>query len=215
MRSGRWLLLCLLLSLSGCVEVNTYVGSRGKVTQEIIAYVPRLSAEGFKRIAQDYLGRQWSVRVEGAGEQRFIYARRTFPAIPEGKPMLGVSVKFQRRNRWFRATYELQVSYKPKELLQTPYESELIADRKATVRFYIPGRIVPELSNVPAKDTDFVELAIDPTKPLQVKITSIGIIWWRVVLLLVIIIGLLWLAAPYLPRIAERLQRRTVKVVQR
>lgn len=216
MAHRRWSVACLLLILSGCVEVNTYVGSRGKINQNLVINVPQRSADGMKQIVQSYLGREWTVQVEGRGEQRSVRAQRTFSAVPEGKPMPGVSMQFQRQEHWYglRAIYKVQVRYIPKELLQTPDEEKLVANRKVTVRFFMPGRILPE-SSVQPKDGNFVELSLDPTQPIEVNLTSVGIVWWKVGLLLLILIALLWFLAPYLPRILERLPRRTVRVVQR
>ncbi len=216
MAHRRWSFVFLLLMLTGCVEVNTYVGSRGKIKQHLVINAPQRSADGMKQIAQSYLGREWTVRVEGRGEQRLVRAQRTFSAVPEGKPMPGVSVQFQRQERWYglRAIYKVQVRYVPKELLQTPDEEKLVANRKVTVRFFMPGRILPQ-SSVAPKDGNFVEFSVDPTQPIELHITSVGIVWWKVGMLLLILMALLWFLAPYLPRILERLPRRTVRVVQR
>jgi hypothetical protein len=216
MRLGRWVALCLPLLLTGCVTVDVSVNSRGKVTQEITLIVPQRSADGMRNIFQRYLGQDWSVRIlEGKGEQRTIYARRAVKADPQAKLMPGLTVQFRRRNHWFRATYEATFRYDPTELLQTPEEKRLASNQQVTVRVRMPGRVLTEKSSVTSAEGNRVELTLDPLQPTEVRITALGILWWRIVLLLLILAFLLWLVAPYVPRLLQAFPRRTVRVVQR
>ncbi len=216
MRLGQWVALGLPIFLAGCITVDVSVNSRGKVTQEMTLIVPQRTAEGMKNIIQRYLGQDWSVRIwEGKGEQRTIYAWRAVWATPEAKLMPGLSVQFRRRNHWFRATYETTFRYEPTELLQTPQEKQLASDERVTVRVRMPGRILTDQSNVPSAEGNLVELTLDPLQSTEVRITAVGVLWWRVIGLLLLIGLLLWFLAPYVPRLLQAFPRRTVRVVQR
>ncbi len=212
-----WLIVfCLPLVLTGCVEVDVQVSSRGKVTQTFTATVSQRAAGVLKAAVQDYLGRDWRVTVERKGEKmNIIRAWKSYNLSPETKPMPGVVAEFRRRNGWFRATYELRVRYEPSELLQTKDEQAIASNRKVTVRIFMPGRILSDQSTVTSIDGNRAELTLDPLNRTEVHIVAIGIIWWRVGLLILVVAFLIWLVAPYLPRIAERFRRPTVKVVQR
>ncbi|MEZ8220097.1 hypothetical protein GG496_000264 [Candidatus Fervidibacteria bacterium JGI MDM2 JNZ-1-D12] len=212
-----WLIVfCLPLVLTGCVEVDVQVSSRGKVTQTFTATVSQRAAGVLKAAVQDYLGRDWRVTVERKGEKmNIIRAWKSYNLSPETKPMPGVVAEFRRRNGWFRATYELRVRYEPSELLQTKDEQAIASNRKVTVRIFMPGRILSDQSTVTSIDGNRAELTLDPLNRTEVHIVAIGIIWWRVGLLILVVAFLIWLVAPYLPRIAERFGRPTVKVVQR
>ncbi len=212
-----WLIVfCLPLVLTGCVEVDVQVSSRGKVTQTFTATVSQRAAGVLKAAVQDYLGRDWRVTVERKGEKmNIIRAWKSYNLSPETKPMPGVVTEFRRRNGWFRATYELRVRYEPSELLQTKDEQAIASNRKVTVRIFMPGRILSDQSTVTSIDGNRAELTLDPLNRTEVHIVAIGIIWWRVGLLILVVAFLIWLVAPYLPRIAERFRRPTVKVVQR
>jgi len=213
---GRWVVLCLPLLLAGCVTVDLSVNSRGVITQEISLIAPQRSAEGMRNIFQRYLGQGWTVRIlEGKGEQRTVYAWRTVRANPEAKLMPGLIVQFRRHNHWFRATYEVTLRYDPTELLQTPEEKQVASHRQVTVRVRMPGRILTEQSNVPSAEGNMVELTLDPLQPTEVRVTASGILWWRIIGLLLILALLLWLLAPYLPHLLQAFPRRTVRVVQR
>jgi hypothetical protein len=59
------------------------------------------------------------------------------------------------------------------------------------------------------------ELNLDPLNRTEVRIVAVGFIWWRIGLLLLVLAALVWLIAPYIPRMVERVRRPTVKVVQR
>jgi len=202
--------------LTGCVEVDVQVSSRGKVTQTFTATVSQRAAGVLKAAVQDYLGRDWRVTVERKGEKmNIIRAWKSYNLSPETKPMPGVVAEFRRRNGWFRATYELRVRYEPSELLQTKDEQAIASNRKVTVRIFMPGRILSDQSTVTSIDGNRAELTLDPLNRTEVHIVAIGIIWWRVGLLILVVAFLIWLVAPYLPRIAERFGRPTVKVVQR
>ncbi len=212
-----WLIVfCLPLVLTGCVEVDVQVSSRGKVTQTFTATVSQRAAGVLKAAVQDYLGRDWRVTVERKGEKmNIIRAWKSYNLSPETKPMPGVVAEFRRRNGWFRATYELRVRYEPSELLQTKDEQAIASNRKVTVRIFMPGRVLSDQSTVTSIDGNRAELTLDPLNRTEVHIVAIGIIWWRVGLLILVVAFLIWLVAPYLPRIAERFGRPTVKVVQR
>lgn len=212
-----WLIVfCLPLVLTGCVEVDVQVSSRGKVTQTFTATVSQRAAGVLKAAVQDYLGRDWRVTVERKGEKmNIIRAWKSYNLSPETKPMPGVVAEFRRRNGWFRATYELRVRYEPSELLQTKDEQAIASNRKVTVRIFMPGRILSDQSTVTSIDGNRAELTLDPLNRTEIHIVAIGIIWWRVGLLILVVAFLIWLVAPYLPRIAERFRRPTVKVVQR
>ncbi len=210
-----WLgILCLPLLLAGCVEVELQVGSRGKVTQTFTATVSQRAADVLKAAAENYLGRHWRIVIERKGEMNTVRTWRSFSARPESKPMPGVTMQFRRRNHWFRATYELLIRYDPSELFQTKDEQVVAENRKVTVRIAMPGRIHPDQSTVSEVDGNTTWLEIDPLKRVEVKLVAVGILWWRVGVLLLILAFLLWLLTPYFPRLAERLQRRTVRVVQ-
>lgn len=212
-----WLIVfCLPLVLTGCVEVDVQVSSRGKVTQTFTATVSQRAAGVLKAAVQDYLGRDWRVTVERKGEKmNIIRAWKSYNLSPETKPMPGVVAEFRRRNGWFRATYELRIRYEPSELLQTKDEQAIASNRKVTVRIFMPGRVLSDQSTVTSIDGNRAELTLDPLNRTEVHIVAIGIIWWRVGLLILVVAFLIWLVAPYLPRIAERFGRPTVKVVQR
>jgi len=216
MRLGRWVVLCLPLLLAGCVTVDLSVNSRGTITQEIALLVPQRSAEGMKNIFQRYLGQDWSVRIlEGKGEQRTVYAWRSVRANPEAKLMPGLTAQFRRRNHWFRATYEVTFRYDPTELLQTPEEKQVASNRPVTVRVHMPGRVLTDRSSVSSAEGNMVELSLDPLQPAEVRVTALGILWWRVIGLVLFLALLLWLLAPYVPHLLQALPRRTVRVVQR
>lgn len=216
MRLARLVVFCLPLLLTGCVEVEIKVSSLGKITQTFTATVSQRAADVLKAAAQNYLGRDWRVIVERKGEKMNIFrAWKSYSQALGTKPMPGVVAEFRRRNGWFRATYELRVRYEPSELLQTKDERAIASNSKVTVRFIMPGRILPEQSTVTSVDGNRVELTLDPLSRTEVQIVAIGIIWWRVGLLLLVIAVLIWFVAPYVPRIIERLKRPTVKVVQR
>ncbi|MFA0781362.1 MAG: hypothetical protein RJAPGHWK_002890 [Candidatus Fervidibacter sp.] len=129
--------------------------------------------------------------------------------------MPGLIVQFRRHNHWFRATYEVTLRYDPTELLQTPEEKQVASPRQVTVRVRMPGRILTEQSNVPSAEGNMVELTLDPLQPTEVRVTASGILWWRIIGLLLILALLLWLLAPYLPHLLQAFPRRTVRVVQR
>jgi len=213
LRRTRLVIFCLPLLLVGCVEVEMQVSSLGKITQTFTATVSQRAADVLKAAAQNYLGRNWRISIERKGEMNILRVWRTYS--PETKPMPGVTVEFKRRNGWFRATYELRVRYNPTDLFQTKDEEVVAANRKVTVRIYMPGRILPEQSNVASVDGNMAELNLDPLNRTEVRIISVGFIWWRIGLLLLVLAALVWLIAPYIPRIVERVRRPTVKVVQR
>jgi hypothetical protein len=215
LRKVRLVAFCLPLLLVGCVEVEMQVSSLGKITQTFTATVSQRAADVLKAAAQNYLGRNWRISVERKGEMNIVQAWRTYSSRPETKPMPGVTVEFRRRNGWFRATYELRVRYEPAELFQTRDEEVVAANRKVTVRIYMPGRILPERSNVASVEGNTAELNLDPLSRTEVRVVAVGFIWWRIGLLLLILAALVWLIAPYIPRIVERMRRPTVKVVQR
>lgn len=216
MRMVRLVVFCLPLLLVGCVEVELKVGSTGKVTQTFTATVSQRAADVLKAGVQNYLGRDWRVTVERKGERiNIVRAWKSYSLKRETRPMPGVVAEFRRRNGWFRATYELKIRYDPSELLQTKDEEAVASNRKITVRIYMPGRILPEQSTVSSVDGNKAELTIDPLSRTEIHITAIGVIWWRVGLLLIAIAFLVWLVAPYMPRIVEMFRRPTVKVVQR
>ncbi len=204
----------LLLLLTGCLEVEMQVGSRGKVTQTFTATVSQRAADVLKAAAENYLGRNWRVLIERKGEMNTVRIWRSYDARQAAKPMPGLTVQFRRRNHWFRATYELEVRYNPSELLQTKDEQALATDRKVNIRIIMPGRILPEQSSVPAADYRTAEISIDPLKPANLRLVSVGFLWVRVGALLLLLAILLWLIAPYLPRLTARFQQRTVRVVQ-
>lgn len=217
MRRAGWLVVfCLPLLLTGCVEVEVKVGSGGKVTQTFVATVSQRAADVLKSAAQNYLGRDWRIAVERKSEKmNLVRAWKSYNPTTESKPMPGVTAEFRRRNNWFRATYELRIRYEPSELLQTKDEQAVASNRKVTVRIFMPGRILPERSTVSSADGNRAEITLDPLSRAEIQIVAVGIIWWRVGVLLLVVALLIWLVAPYLPRIAERLRRPTVKVVQR
>ncbi|MCX7642751.1 MAG: hypothetical protein N2116_02935 [Armatimonadetes bacterium] len=211
------IVFCLpLLLLSGCVEVEIQVGSRGKITQTFTATVSQRAADVLKAAVQNYLGRDWRVTVERKSEKmNIVRAWKSYKLSPGAKPMPGVVAEFRRRNGWFRATYELRVRYEPSELLLTKEEQGIAFNRKVTVRIFMPGRILPEQSTVASVDGNRAELTLDPLSRTEVHIVAVGVIWWRVGILLLVAAFLIWLIAPYLPRIVERFRKPTVKVVQR
>lgn len=214
MLRGSWSLLPLLfMTLNGCVEVNTHIGSRGKIYQELIITVPQRSARGTRQMLRDYLGRSWRIRVEGKGEQRVIRAWRKFPALDGGESMPGVSLHFSRHNDWFRATYHLTVSYDPSQLFQTAVEKDIVARQKITVRFFMPGRIVTTTPVGIEKKGNIAIAVIDPSRPFQAEVTAVGLLWWRLGLFLLALMTFLWFIAPYVPRLLERFPRRTVRIV--
>lgn len=211
-----WLVfICLPLLLTGCVDVEMQVSSRGKITQTFTANVSQRAADVIKAMAQNYLGRNWRIVVERKGEMSVVRTWLTYTPRPEAKPMSGLTVNFRRRNGWFSATYELQVRYNPSELFQTKDEQLLVTDRKLTARIFMPGRIVPERSNVTSLDGNMAELALDPLSKAEIRIVSVGLIWWRVGILILLLATIFWFIAPYIPRIIEKFRRPSVKVVQR
>ncbi|MFA0752820.1 MAG: hypothetical protein IMHGJWDQ_000582 [Candidatus Fervidibacter sp.] len=214
-RKGWLVFFFLPMLLTGCVDVELQVGSRGKVTQTFTVTVSQRAADVLKAAIENYLGRHWRIMVERKGEMNIVRAWRSYSARPEGKPMPGVVVQFRRTNHWFRATYELLIRYNPADLLQTKDEQTLAANRKVTMRIAMPGRILPEQSTVGRVDGSEAEVTIDPLNRLEIRVVAMGVLWWRIGLLLLILAILVWLLAPYLPRLAERFQRRTVRVVQR
>jgi hypothetical protein len=192
------------------------VKGNSTVVAELALTVPQRTAEGIKDIAQRYLGQGWSVRIlEGKGEQRTVYAWRAVRAQPEAKLMPGVTVQVRRRPHWLRATYEVSLRYDPTELLQTQEERRLATNQQVTVRVRLPGRVIAERSSVAPADGNWVELTLDPLQPYTVRLTAIGVLWWRVALVVLLLAALLWFLAPYVPHILDRLSRRTVRVVQR
>jgi hypothetical protein len=195
--------------LAGCVEVEMQVSSLGKITQTFTATVSQRAADVLKAAAQNYLGRNWRISVERKGEMNIVQVWRTYSSRPETKPMPGMTVEFRRRNGWFRATYELRVHYEPAELFQTKDEEVVAANRKVTVRIYT------ERSNVASVEGNTAELNLDPLSRTEVRVVAVGFIWWRIGLLFLVLAALVWLIAPYIPRIVERMRRPTVKVVQR
>ncbi|MCS7223154.1 MAG: hypothetical protein NZ959_01145 [Armatimonadetes bacterium] len=203
-----------VLSLSGCTEVHTYVGPRGAITQEVKISVPQRFAEGVKVITEKLLGTGWRVRVDGRGEVWSVRAWRRFSADPEGRPLPGVSFKFKRVNHWFRATYQLQAHYDPKELFVTEAEQALLANVTATVYIHMPGTVRADLSNVQADASGVVSLELNPLRPATVQLTSVGVLWWRVGLLLVVIGIILFLVAPYIPRILALVRPVRIRVVE-
>lgn len=80
----------------------------------------------------------------------------------------------------------------------------MAANRKVTVRIYMPGRILSERSNVAPIDGNMAELNLDPLNRTELRVVAIGFIWWRIGLLLLVLAALVWLIAPYIPRIVER-----------
>lgn len=215
-RMVRLVVFCLPLLLVGCVEVELQVGSTGKITQTFVATVSQRAADVLKAGVQNYLGRDWRVTVERKGEKvNIIRAWKSYNPKRETKPMPGVYAEFRRRNGWFRATYELKVRYEPSELLQTKDEQAVASNTKVTVHIFMPGRILPDQSTVSSVDGNRAELTLEPLSRTEIQIVAVGIIWWRVGLLLLAIAVLLWLIAPYIPRVVEKFRRPTVKVVQR
>ncbi|MCS7265472.1 MAG: hypothetical protein NZ805_11635 [Armatimonadetes bacterium] len=211
----RFLLLGLPLLLAGCVDIEMSVSSTGKVSQTFIATVSQRAADVLKAAAQNYLGRNWRISVERKGELSVVRVWSTYKPRPEAKPMPGLTVDFRRRNNWFRATYELLIRYNPNELFQTKDEQSLVAERKLTARIFMPGCIVPERSTVAYSDGNMAELNLEPLAKSEIRVVSVGIIWWRLGLLILLIAFVVWVIAPYIPRIAEKLRRPSVKVVQR
>lgn len=214
-RKAQVVVLCLPLLLVGCVEVEVKVSSLGKVTQTFTATVSRRASDVLKAAAQNYLGRNWQVVIERKGEMNIVRIWRSFSPRSETKPMPGVSFEFRRRNGWFRASYELKVRYNPAELLQTKDEQAIAANRKVTVKVFMPGRIIPEQSTITSVDGNIAEFDFDPLNRAELSIVAVGFIWWRIGLLLLVLAALIWFIAPYIPRIVDKVKRPTVKVVQR
>lgn len=140
--------LCLPLLLTGCVEVEIKVGSRGKITQTFTATVSQRAADVLKAASQNYLGRDWQVTLERKSEKmNIVRVWKSYRPSPEIKPMPGIVVEFRRRSMWFRATYELRVRYEPSELLQTKDEQAVASNRKVSVRIFMPGPYSPRTIN--------------------------------------------------------------------
>ncbi|MCS7192036.1 MAG: hypothetical protein NZ937_03510 [Armatimonadetes bacterium] len=212
-RKASLALLLLPLLLTGCVEVELKVNSRGKITQTFTAVVSQRAADVLKAAAQNYLGRNWQTIVERKGEMNILKTRLTYKPQPKANPMPGLTVDFRRRNRWFKATYELRIQYKPNEIFQTKDEQFLVAERKLTARIYMPGRIIPEQSDVTFVEGNMAELTLDPLSKAEIRIVSVGMIWWLVGLAVLFLALLVWAISPYIPRLIERLRRPSVKVV--
>lgn len=211
-----WLVIfCLPLLLTGCVEVEMQVSSLGKVTQTFTATVSQRAADVLKAAAQNYLGRDWRISLEHRGEMNIIRVWRSYSPRPETKPMPGVIVEFRRRNGWFRANYELKIQYDPAKLFQTKDEEAIAANRKVTVRIYMPGRILPQESNIASVEGNTAELTLDPLSKSELRVVATGFLWWRIGLLLLVLAALVWFTVPYVPRIVERLRGPTVRVVKR
>ncbi|MGQ9463540.1 MAG: hypothetical protein ACUVTP_10540 [Candidatus Fervidibacter sp.] len=214
-RKAQVVVLCLPLLLVGCVEVEVKVSGLGKVTQTFTATVSQRASDVLKAAAQNYLGRNWEVVIERKGEMNIVRIWRSFSPRNETKPMPGVNFEFRRRNGWFRASYELKVRYNPAELLQTKDEQAIAANKKVVVRVFMPGRIIPEQSTVTSVDGNAAEFDFDPLNRMELKIVAVGVIWWRIGLLLLVLAALIWFIAPYIPRVVDKVRRPTVKVVQR
>ncbi len=207
--------LCLPFLLVGCVEVELQVNSRGKITQTFIATVSQRASGVLKAGAQDYLGRNWRTVIERKGEMNIVRSWITYKPRPKANPMPGLTVEFRRRNGWFRATYELKILYNPNELFQTKDEQLLVADRKLSARIFMPGRIIPEESNAASVNGNMAELNLDILSKSQIRVVSVGLIWWRVGLVILVLAFLVWATAPYFPRIVEKFRKPSVKVIQR
>ncbi len=216
MRRTAGLIWSLLigLSLCGCVEVRTYVGPRGTVSEEVRISVPQRFADGVRVITERLLGSGWKVRVDGKGEVWSVTAWRKFSSHPEGRPMPGVIMRFKRVNHWLRATYQLEVHYNPKELFETELEQAALVNVRPTVYIYMPGSIRPDQSNVEPNETGLIALQLDPLKPATIRLTSVGILWWRVGILLIAIGILIFAVAPYIPRIISWLRPTQIRVVE-